>query len=97
MAQIVVWPVVFRVLEGVLAYHDKACVMPACDSDIVGVVEPKAELRYDQGVCGRVNLSADNIGLEVVYRCLDKVCVVPPSCCCRIARDRGVAEVFKYG
>ena len=74
-----------RCVEHLDSEHDKTGVMATSDTNVVQVIEARAELRADQGVSGRVELTSHAVGLEAEDASGDVVNVVSP------ASDNGVA------
>ena len=70
------------------AKHDEATVVAACQSDVVQVVEARAELRTNQRIGGWVQLTCDTVGLEAKDARRNVVNVIAPPCNYRISLNR---------
>ena len=84
--------IVVRLVKHLDAEHDKSGVVAPGQTDVVEVVEAGAELRANQGIRGRVQLTRHAVRLETEYAGRDIVNVVAPTCDNRIPFDRGARD-----
>ena len=54
--------------------------MATSQTDVVQIIEAGTELRANEGVCRRVELSCDTVGLKAVDTSSDIVDVISPTC-----------------
>lgn len=66
-------------VEDLNAYHNESRVMPSSKSNVVQIVEPKTELRADQGICWWVHFTCHAVGLETKYSCCNIVNIISPA------------------
>jgi hypothetical protein len=75
------------IVEHLDAQHDKARVVASSNTDVVQIVEARAELRADEGVRGRVKLTCHAVGLEAEDTSGYKINIIAPSRDHRVAID----------
>ena len=78
-----------RLVEHLDAEHDEAAIMSSGQSNVVQVVKARAELRANERVCRRVQLTRDAVGLEAEDARGHVVYVVAPPGNDRVPLDRG--------
>jgi len=71
--------VVIGIVEHLDTKHDETRVMSASKTDVIQIVESHAELRADEGICGRVEFTSNAVRLEAVDTSSDVVDVVSPT------------------
>ena len=84
--------VLIRLVKHLDAEHDKPGVMPPSQTNIVQVVESRAELRANQWVGGRVQLTRHTVWLETENSGSHIVNIVAPTCDNRVPFDGGARD-----